>query len=112
MFTHDTMIYLDLNVVLEQFLVNIASFCLCYIIVNNTLSIARWTKRSPLSVPRCHANLVVANDQLFLIGGRARHVQVPSLGSIHVYREESDTWDYVTEMKVPRHDAGCVVAGK
>ena len=81
-------------------------------VINSKLRIARWTKRSPLCVPRCHANLVVANDQLFLIGGRARHVQVPSLGSIHVYREESDTWDYVTEMKVPRHDAGCVVAGK
>ena len=74
--------------------------------------LTRWTNMSPLSVPRCHANLVVANDQLFLIGGRSRHMEVPSLGSIHVYCEQSDTWDHVADMRIPRHDFGCVVISR
>jgi len=65
-----------------------------------------------LSVPRCCAGLVNLADRLFLIGGRTRvpgtcGAEPISIGTVDEYEEDSEEWNTVAEMRLPRHDVGC-----
>ncbi len=71
----------------------------------------------PLTIPRCHASLVEVRGNLYLIGGRtmvedAAQQAVCSLASIEIYRPEQDIWEHVTQLRTPRHDAGCAGVGE
>ncbi|VDI27305.1 Hypothetical predicted protein [Mytilus galloprovincialis] len=73
-----------------------------------------WTVKEPLPTPCCHANLVVVEDKLYLIGGSNMSdtsSAVTSLSSVYCYNEEDDIWDKVTDIMIPRHDCGTAAIG-
>ncbi|CAC5393671.1 KLHL9_13 [Mytilus coruscus] len=73
-----------------------------------------WTVKDPLPTPCCHANLVVVEDKLYLIGGSnmsATSSAVTSLSSVYCYNEEDDMWDKITDIMIPRHDCGTAAIG-
>ncbi len=74
----------------------------------------KWIAKKRLPQPRCHANLVEALGDLYLIGGRTKVPGQPisSMGSILKYNSSEDTWKHLTNMCTPRHDAGCAVLGE
>ncbi len=73
----------------------------------------KWIQKNKLPQPRCHANLVEALGDLYLIGGRTKVPGQPisSMASILKYTSSEDTWKHLTNMCTPRHDAGCTVFG-
>lgn len=73
-----------------------------------------WINRQPLPSPCCHANLVIVDDQLYLIGGsnmEETSSAVTSLSNVYLYNEDRDTWTKISDLPVPRHDAGVGVVG-
>lgn len=80
-----------------------------------TLLFCSWTVKEPLPTPCCHANLVVVENKLYLIGGSNMSdtsSAVTSLSSVYCYNEEDDIWDKVTDIMIPRHDCGTAAIGK
>lgn len=70
-----------------------------------------------LRYPRCYSSLVNVNDRLFLCGGATKSHCVQnsvlcSTSNIDEYNQDNDTWTHVTDMVIPRHDAGVAVAGR
>ena len=65
-----------------------------------------------MSLPRCHAGLVVAQGSLYLVAGRCQAPEgLESLASIEKYDEKNDIWELMTNMHEPRHDAGVATVG-
>ncbi|XP_033746483.1 kelch-like protein 17 [Pecten maximus] len=71
-----------------------------------------WTAKNSLPVPCCHANLVEARGSLYLLGGSTIPVgssSICSLSSVYRYCDDEDVWELVSNMRIPRHDAGAAV---
>jgi len=83
---------------------------LCFDLLKHT-----WVPKTPLMIPRCHASLVEVQGQLILVGGRTKldgqQPPIISLAQVERYDDVNDAWDHVTDLKVPRHDAGCTAIG-
>ena len=80
----------------------------------------RWTTKKPLPYPVCNATLIEACTNLFLCGGATRSLNsarddieaVSSISMIYRYDDRADSWGYVSELEVPRHNASCATIGK
>lgn len=74
-----------------------------------------WSLKNPLRTPRCHSQLIVSKNRMYLLGGREYHknpvknnLEQISNGEINEYDNERDTWSYIGSLLTPRHDFGCV----
>lgn len=76
----------------------------------------RWTTQNDLRFPRCHTDLVTLNGQMFICGGLTRKKEkdsvLSSVSSLDIYKRHSDTWEFHTDMVVPRHSPGITIIGK
>ncbi|KAL5015932.1 hypothetical protein ScPMuIL_005521 [Solemya velum] len=73
-----------------------------------------WASKTPLPVPSCHANLVVANNDIYHIGGATiadGNTSITSLNSVLRFCEEQEQWEQVHKLGLARHDAGATAIG-
>jgi len=74
-----------------------------------------WVAKTQLIIPRCHASAIEINGRLYLIGGRTKldgcNPPISSLGLVEVYDDVNDSWEHITDLTVPRHDAAVAAIG-
>lgn len=73
-----------------------------------------WSRKAKLRSPTCYGTLVNVSNTLYLCGGATYSNKLNGLFShsnIDTYNENTDTWEHVTDMTIPRHAAGVAVAG-
>ncbi|KAH7014414.1 uncharacterized protein B0I36DRAFT_338686 [Microdochium trichocladiopsis] len=78
---------------------------------------AGWKKKASMPTARGAFALVELNDKLYAFGGEVskgdRDAQTEAFGSIEVYDPQTDEWEVLDEMPLPRHSTGAgVVLGE